>query len=89
MTPKLTTFFAATAIAASLFAGTVVFAADSTTSGTSPTQGTTGDHHGMMGMMGQMSPDHMKQMTAMVDGCNRMMGTQTETPKDQAPDHTK
>ena len=93
MTHKLTTLLAAAALTGGLLAATAAFAADSTTEGASPTQETTADHQGMMGMMGHMSPDHMKQMTARVDGCNRMMtsmgGTQTETPKEHAPDHTK
>ena len=39
-----------------------------------------GDHAGMMNMMGQMSPDHMKQMTAMIDSSNRMMESMTKSP---------
>jgi len=39
-----------------------------------------GDHAGMMNMMGQMSPDHMKQMTAMIDNCNRMMASMSKSP---------
>jgi hypothetical protein len=50
-----------------------------------------GDHEGMMGMMGQMSPDLMKQMTRMVDNCNRMMEGATNTPaapdEEAAPGH--
>jgi hypothetical protein len=39
-----------------------------------------GDHAGTMNMMGQMSPGHMKQMTAMIDSCNRMMESMTKSP---------
>jgi hypothetical protein len=38
-----------------------------------------GDHAGMMNMMGQTSPDHMKQMTAMIDNCNRMMESMSKS----------
>jgi len=34
----------------------------------------------MMNMMEQMSPDHMKQMTAMIDSCNRMMESMIKSP---------
>jgi hypothetical protein len=39
-----------------------------------------GDHGGIMGMMGQMSPDHMKQMTEMMNNCNRMMESVSKSP---------
>ena len=39
-----------------------------------------GDNAGMMNMMGQMSPDHMKQMTAMIGSCNRMMESMSKSP---------
>jgi hypothetical protein len=44
-----------------------------------------GDRGGMMNMMGQMSPDHMKQMSRMVDNCNRMMESMNNAPT--GPDH--
>jgi len=44
-----------------------------------------GDHGGMMNMMGQMSTDQMKQMTRMVDNCNRMMKSMSNAPAE--PDH--
>ena len=68
MTRKLTTFFAATAILTSLGTPTAVLAEETTPS---PMQGTSmmGGH----GMMRQLNPDHMKQMTRMIDNCNRMM----------------
>jgi hypothetical protein len=31
-------------------------------------------------MMGQMSAEHMKQMTRMVDNCNRMMESMNNAP---------
>ena len=43
------------------------------------------DHGGMMNMMGQMTPDQMRQMTRMVDNCNRMMESMSNTPS--GPDH--
>jgi hypothetical protein len=43
-------------------------------------RGRSGDHGGMMNMMGQTSPDHMKQMTAMIDNCNRMMESASKSP---------
>jgi hypothetical protein len=46
-----------------------------------------GDHSGMMSMAGQMSPDHMKQMTEMVEKCNRMMTARTGSDKEHGPDH--
>jgi hypothetical protein len=38
-------------------------------------RGTMRDESGMMGMMTQMTPDQVKQMTGMVDTCNRMMAS--------------
>jgi Spy/CpxP family protein refolding chaperone len=69
MTGKLTTLFAAAAIIGGLTAATAPYAQEAQPPST---QGMMGDHAGMMNMMGQMSPDHMKQMTAMIDNCNRM-----------------
>ena len=76
MTRKLTTFFAATAILTSLGTPTAVLAEETTPS---PMQGTSmmGGH----GMMRQLNPDHMKQMTRMVENCNRMMESMTTTPE--------
>jgi periplasmic protein CpxP/Spy len=91
MTPKLKTLFAAVAILGGL-AATTVFAQETTPS-TQPPQarGMMSDHGGMMGMMGQMSADHMKQMTRMVDNCNRMMEGMSHAPmgpdKELAPGH--
>ena len=74
MLRKLITFLAPVAIAGGLVAPTIVFAQKAEPASQAPSaQGMMGDHGGMMGMMGQMSPDHMKQMTAMIDNCNRMM----------------
>jgi hypothetical protein len=42
-----------------------------------------GDHGGMMNLMGQMSPDHMKQMTSMIDNCNRMMESMSKSPTER------
>lgn len=94
MTRKLTTLFSAAAILGGIIAATTVFADENTPSSQPPrvAQGTTmGDHGGMTNMMGQMSPDHMRQMAAMVDNCNRMMESMSTAPtgpdKDQVPDH--
>jgi Spy/CpxP family protein refolding chaperone len=86
MTRKLTTLFAA--ILGGLVTITTVFAEENTPSSTSPRPahgtGMMGDHSGMMSMMRQMSPDQMQQMTRMVDNCNHMMESMTNTPA--APD---
>jgi hypothetical protein len=79
MTGKLTTLFAAAAIIGGLTAATAPYAQE-TPSQPPSTQGMMGDHAGMMNMMGQMSPDHMKQMTAMIDNCNRMMASMSKSP---------
>jgi len=70
MTRKPTALFAAAAIIGGLIAATASFAQEAQPP-SQPTgaQGMMGDHGGMMGMMGHMSPDHMKQMTAMIDNC--------------------
>ena len=87
MTRKLTTSLAAAAILGGLATATTVFAEESRPS--SPphrAQGMMGDDHGgMMNMMGQMTPDQMRQMTRMVDNCNRMMESMSNTPS--GPDH--
>jgi hypothetical protein len=41
----------------------------------------TNDQGGMMNMMGQMDPDHMRQMSRMIENCNRMMESMTTTPE--------
>jgi hypothetical protein len=81
MTHKLTTLLAATAILASVGTATAVLAEETAPGSQLPRQGTgmMGDEGGMMGMMGQMSPDHMKQMTRMINNCNRMMESTTTT----------
>ena len=74
MTGKLTRLFAAAAIIGGLTAGTALYAQEAQPPSQPPrTQGMMGDPAGMMNMMGQTSPDHMKQMTAMIDNCNHMM----------------
>jgi hypothetical protein len=90
MTRKLTTLFAA-AILGGFTVATTVFAEEARPSSQPPqAQGMMGDHGGMMNMMGQMGPDHMKQMTRMVDNCNRMMegmsNVPTEPHNQPAPD---
>ena len=91
MTPKLTTFLAAVAILGGI-AVTTAFAQESVPSTQPPqSRGMKGGHHGMMGMMGQMSPDQTKQMTRMIDNCNRMMEEMNHAPtgpeKEPAPGH--
>jgi len=81
MTGKLTTLIAAAAIAGSLTAATASYAQEAQPPSQPPsTQGMMGDHPGMMNMMEQMSPDHMKQMMAMIDSCNRMMESMSKSP---------
>ena len=81
MVSKLTTLFAAAAIIGGLTAATASFAQEAQTPSQSPgAQGMMGDRGGMMNMMGQMNPDHMKQMTAMIDNCNRMMESVNKSP---------
>ena len=80
MTGKLTTLFAAATIIGSLIAATTPFAEETQSPSQPPRAQGMGDHGGMMNMMGQMSPDHMKQMTAMIDNCNRMMESMGPMP---------
>ena len=80
MTRKPSTLFATAAIVGGLFAATTVFAEENKSPQTPPAQGMMGDHGGMMNMMGQMSPDHMKQMSRMIDNCNRMMESANNAP---------
>ena len=88
MAHKLTTLFAAAAVLGGIAAATTVFAEETIPS--PQTEGTMRDHNGMMNMMGQMSPDHMTQMTRMVDNCNRMLESMSDGPtgsdKQRAPD---
>jgi hypothetical protein len=74
----MNTLFATAVILGGLSAATFVFAEESAPAPSG---------HGMMGpmtMMGQMSPDQMKQMTEMVDRCDRMMAHLTSAPKGPA-----
>lgn len=95
MTRKLTTLLSAVAVLAGLGAASTVFAQENTSSSQPPqAPGMMGNHGGMMGMMGmmgQMGPDLIKQMTAMIDNCNRMMEGMSDTPtepdNERAPDH--
>jgi hypothetical protein len=81
MTGKLTRLFAAAAIIGGLTAATALYAQEAQAPSQPPgTQGMMGDHAGMMNMMGQMSPDHMKQMTAMMENCNSMMESMSKSP---------
>ena len=81
MISKLTTLFAAAAIIGGLTAATAPFAQEAQPPSQPPkAQGMMADHAGKMNMMGQMSPDHMKQMTAMIDNCNRMMESVSKSP---------
>jgi Spy/CpxP family protein refolding chaperone len=84
MTRKPTALFTAAAIIGGLLAATTVFAQEAQPPSQPPrAQGMMGDHGGMMNMMGQMSPDHMKQMTAMIDNCNRMMESMSKSPTER------
>ena len=80
MTGKLTTIFAAAAIIGGLTAATALYAQEAQPPSQPPgTHRMMADHTGMMNMMGQMSPDHMKQMTAMMENCNRMMESMSKS----------
>ena len=88
MTRKLTTLFATATMVSGLVAATTVLAEQAKPSFQPPSaQSMMGDHSGMMNMMGQMGPDHMKQMTRMVDNCNRMMESMSNAPA--GPDHQR
>ena len=78
MTRKLMTLFAAAAVLSGIAMTTTVFA-ETGTSSSRPERphAMMGDHGGMMNMLGQMSPDQMRQMTAMMDTCNNMMGSKS------------
>jgi hypothetical protein len=81
MISKLTTLFVAVTIIGGLTAATAPYAQEAEPPSQPPgTQGMMGDHGGMMNMMGQISPDHMKQMTAMMENCNRMMESMNKSP---------
>ena len=41
----------------------------------------TNDQGGMMNMMGQMNPDQMRQMSRMIENCNRMMESMMTAPE--------
>ena len=84
MTCKLTTLLATAAVLGGVVAATTVFGNEINPSPQPPrTEDATG------GMMGQASPDHIKQMTRMVDNCNRMMESVGNAPtgpdKERAP----
>ena len=81
MISKLNALFAAAAIIGGLTAATAPHAQEAQPPSQPPeTQRMMGEHGGMKGMMGQMSSDHMKQMTAMIDNCNRMMESVSKSP---------
>jgi hypothetical protein len=80
MTRKLTTLFAAAVLGGVAVATTVVAEETSPSSPGPRTEGMMSNHGGMMGMMEKMTPDVMKQMTNMVDNCNRMMESMTSAP---------
>ena len=80
MTRKPTALFAAAAIVGGLTAATALYAQEAQPPSQPSAQGMMGDHAGMMSMMGQTSPDDMKQMTAMIDNCNRMMESMNKSP---------
>jgi hypothetical protein len=84
MTRKLTWIFAAAAEFGALATATTAFAQNGTlpsAASTPQAMPMTNDQGGMMNMMGQMGPDHMKQMSRMVENCNRMMESMTTTPE--------
>jgi len=84
MPSKLTKLFAAAAILGGLATATTVFADEAAPPSQPPQTEAPMGGGGMMNMKGQMNPDQMKQMSRMVDNCNRMMesmGTAPPTPK--------
>ena len=82
MTRKLTRIIAATAVFGALATATVAFAQGGTPSPQSPgTMPMAGDQGGMMNMMGQMNPDQMRQMSRMIENCNRMMESMMTAPE--------
>jgi hypothetical protein len=82
MTRKLTRIFATTAVFGALATATTAFAQGGMPSPQSPgTMPMAGGQGGMMDMMGQMNPDQMKQMTRMVENCNRMMESMMTAPE--------
>jgi hypothetical protein len=81
MISKLTTLFAAATIIGGLTNAKAPYAQEAQPPSQPPrTQSMMGDQAGMMNMMGQMSPEHMKQMMAMIDNCNRMMESMSKSP---------
>ena len=82
MTRKQTSIFAAAAVFGTLAAATTAFAQSGTPSpqshGAMPMAGEQG---GMMNMMGQMNPDYMRQVSRMVENCNRMMESMMTAPE--------
>lgn len=89
MTRNLTAAIAA-AMLAGFTSGTAVLAEESPSAQPPHRQGMMSEHAGMMNMMGQMGPEHMTQMTRMIDNCNRMMERADRAPTGQdaqpAPD---
>jgi hypothetical protein len=82
MTRKLTRIFAATAVFGALTAATTAFAQVGTSPSASPgAMPMTNGQGGMMNTMGQMTPDQTKQMTRMVENCNRMMESTMTAPE--------
>lgn len=90
MTSRLTSFLAIFGTLGGIAAASPLFAQETKPS-PQPHQaeGTMGDHRGMMNMMGGMNSDQMKQMTKMMENCNRMMESMANAPaggdKGQAP----
>lgn len=89
MTRKLKTLFIAAAALGGLIGTSAAFAEGNTSSVQSPpaTQGMMGGHGSSTNMMGMMSPDHMAQMTRMIDNCNRMMESASNSPTGPGKDH--
>jgi hypothetical protein len=86
MTRKLITAFVGAAIVGSFMTATTIVAEEGSPSPRSPqAQHDMNSHDEMMNMMGKMNPVHMKQMTEMMETCNRMMHTQAAP--EQTPDH--
>jgi hypothetical protein len=87
MNRKLTTLAAIGALG--FFSLSAAVFADESGSSAQRPNAMMGDQGGMTNMMDEMGADHVKQMTQMVDGCNRMMasmGAGSTTPEVRIPE---
>ena len=90
MMRKQTALLATVIVAGSVAAMTALAQAPDGSPPAPQGQGKMQGHGGMMGM-GHMDPEHMKQMTRMMENCNRMMERASEKRPDSqnAPEPDK